>query len=455
MNSLAIASIVFTGKRSASGADNGGREGRWYRDEHQRFVSALNKYGKEWKKVAAEVGTRTIVQVRTHAQKYFQKYAHSGNSIIATREDDNEFGGESGYYNYKSQKRVRQSKTSIAEKKHFYTPSFSSAMNRSSSYQYNPLFGNADAVYEYGQIEQQEDLISSIAGYKNYMQTSQGQYGYTAAVTPVSLESAASCSPPFINYHRTRAAPSISHMEAAQVLFTLKNLASWSEDASGSSALIRSTPTGSIRQENSVVDGSCIHDKSAIVAEPAAEVKIELKIEQTQNEATELSASPNAVVGVDMHLTTTATAPQQVTPAGHAAAIQVFQECSLPEVILKLPIVNKNNITDGVLRKRDLNLPPVIPTQKYPLVTNDTPSNDFNWSDYRMLSSTPIGAVHEGQQEMIYKPVESFSKRQWTDDEHQRFLLAMKMHGTDWRRVAQEVGTRSSEQVRLHAKKYF
>ena len=30
-------------------------------------------YGKEWKKVAARVKTRTVVQTRTHAQKYFQK----------------------------------------------------------------------------------------------------------------------------------------------------------------------------------------------------------------------------------------------------------------------------------------------------------------------------------------------------------------------------------------------
>jgi hypothetical protein len=30
---------------------------------------ALKRYGKEWKKVAAMVRTRTVVQTRTHAQK--------------------------------------------------------------------------------------------------------------------------------------------------------------------------------------------------------------------------------------------------------------------------------------------------------------------------------------------------------------------------------------------------
>jgi SHAQKYF class myb-like DNA-binding protein len=47
--------------------------GRWTREEHQAFLAGLNQYGKEWKKVAAKVKTRTVVQTRTHAQKYFQK----------------------------------------------------------------------------------------------------------------------------------------------------------------------------------------------------------------------------------------------------------------------------------------------------------------------------------------------------------------------------------------------
>lgn len=52
--------------------------GRWTKKEHELFKEALNKYGKEWKKVASMVKTRTIVQTRTHAQKYFQKVMKSG-----------------------------------------------------------------------------------------------------------------------------------------------------------------------------------------------------------------------------------------------------------------------------------------------------------------------------------------------------------------------------------------
>ena len=47
--------------------------GRWKKEEHALFLEALEKYGKEWKKVASMVKTRTVVQTRTHAQKYFQK----------------------------------------------------------------------------------------------------------------------------------------------------------------------------------------------------------------------------------------------------------------------------------------------------------------------------------------------------------------------------------------------
>ncbi|KAL3797410.1 hypothetical protein HJC23_010536 [Cyclotella cryptica] len=49
--------------------------GRWTRDEQERFIHALETYGKEWKKVAAAVQTRTVVQVRTHAQKFQKRLA--------------------------------------------------------------------------------------------------------------------------------------------------------------------------------------------------------------------------------------------------------------------------------------------------------------------------------------------------------------------------------------------
>lgn len=48
--------------------------GRWSSAEHQRFLEGLNLYGRrKWQKIAELVGTRTTIQVRSHAQKYFKK----------------------------------------------------------------------------------------------------------------------------------------------------------------------------------------------------------------------------------------------------------------------------------------------------------------------------------------------------------------------------------------------
>lgn len=43
--------------------------GRWASDEQKLFLAAVKMYGKDWKKVAKLVGTRTANQVRSHAQK--------------------------------------------------------------------------------------------------------------------------------------------------------------------------------------------------------------------------------------------------------------------------------------------------------------------------------------------------------------------------------------------------
>lgn len=47
--------------------------GRWSAEEHADFVVGFRQHGKDWKLIQELVGVRTLVQVRTHAQKWLQK----------------------------------------------------------------------------------------------------------------------------------------------------------------------------------------------------------------------------------------------------------------------------------------------------------------------------------------------------------------------------------------------
>lgn len=68
------------GSSSSSSSNGGGssnnrkdQPGRWNEEEHMLFLKGLEIYGKSWKKISQIVKTRTVVQIRTHAQKYLIK----------------------------------------------------------------------------------------------------------------------------------------------------------------------------------------------------------------------------------------------------------------------------------------------------------------------------------------------------------------------------------------------
>lgn len=47
--------------------------GRWTPEEHRAFLEGVMLHGKDWKKMQPLIKTRSLVQIRTHAQKVFKK----------------------------------------------------------------------------------------------------------------------------------------------------------------------------------------------------------------------------------------------------------------------------------------------------------------------------------------------------------------------------------------------
>lgn len=60
-------------KKKITSKNSNFNDGRWTKDEHNQFIQGIVLYGNNWKKVKSLIGTRDLVQVRSHAQKFFNK----------------------------------------------------------------------------------------------------------------------------------------------------------------------------------------------------------------------------------------------------------------------------------------------------------------------------------------------------------------------------------------------
>ena len=57
-------------------------EGRWSYIEQVKFIKALSKVGPDWKKINETIKFRTLSQIRSHAQKFFQRLKRCKNKEL-------------------------------------------------------------------------------------------------------------------------------------------------------------------------------------------------------------------------------------------------------------------------------------------------------------------------------------------------------------------------------------
>ena len=82
-----INTIKDNNEISDSNNSNEYKTGRWSKEEHEKFIEGILKYGNEWRKVQKIIKSRSSTQARSHAQKFFLKLKKEINMDILSDSD--------------------------------------------------------------------------------------------------------------------------------------------------------------------------------------------------------------------------------------------------------------------------------------------------------------------------------------------------------------------------------
>lgn len=97
-------------------------QGRWSKIEHDRFIEAIKKYGKDWKSVESYIESRSGSQIRSHAQKFFnrliKKFEIDKTEVITFIQNEYQSAESSGSITPQKKKKVEQKDLENGEGKH-------------------------------------------------------------------------------------------------------------------------------------------------------------------------------------------------------------------------------------------------------------------------------------------------------------------------------------------------
>ena len=91
-------------------------EGRWSNDEQQRFLEACYFYKNDWEKIKNYIQTRTIPQIRSHAQKYLIKLCRKYSIKLFTKKFPNKISKHLNTTKISKNGKENYSKMSIYDK---------------------------------------------------------------------------------------------------------------------------------------------------------------------------------------------------------------------------------------------------------------------------------------------------------------------------------------------------